>query len=1337
MTVSLAAVLPWLSGASEEAAAERVEAWRIHSLLDAGRLHQRNVFQVAFDHEGSAWLATSDGLYRYDGYEWRRYGEADGLPSAFVRAVLWDLQGQLWVGTDRGAGTFDGRHFDPAGSDTGLPGPSVRRIRQDPDGSIWFCCDRWPDAAATGGVARLYQGRWERWTRADEPALGHSMDYYRDSRGRQLVLTQTGLLQRDGDRWFNPLAAANHRDSHGTFWSIAEVPGVGVMANTFESLFFSNYESWQRADAPFPVLLQVGATRGGEFLGIGATTPSSCAFQRWNGQRFEPASEAVPFPAVNVVSLVEAPDGSIWCAGHDYLLRWDRSQTGWTEFGKCLPPPVLADRQNRVWFADSTAARRWTGSQLEPIEGFSGGGLAQSPNGEVWGWTTNRILRWDGDQLTEFGVEQMGLSSPAGCTFDLQGRVWFHNEAPNHLLAFSRFDGQRWESLPQLPYRPGSVSSACPDTTNGVWYSILNLADGVGHLIHWSDAGPDERPLVDSLTPFSRPMCAVDRQGNCWLYGGTVGLQRWNASRGVWMPIPGLIGGGVNVAVESQDAIWFALHGFLGGRAGLARFKDEVWNQYEADPGTSAVVGQQGTLYFPGDRGLYVVAPGIAPHPLPVTPPLTGRVTGLVEDHHGRLWLGVGNQVLRYVPHTTPPHARVLAQEDLVRQDRTFSARLEGVHRYEDGKRQPESFRFAHRIDGGAWGDWKTDPSITVGVGGLKLGRHQIDVRAQGLAQAILAGEPSEAQLPVTTIAFTVTAVPIQERVWFTPTVTGFIILLGAMALGLRSTSRKLARHARNLQSTVAERTASLQAAVQRERLHFEQTPLAAIEWDLESRVVRWNPAAESIFGFPANEAIGKPASFILPEPSRAHFGQIWHALLQNQAGEWSTQRNVRRDGQITLCEWCNTPLVDAEGRVIGVASLVQDISARQREQQERLDLERRLLHSQKLESLGVLSGGIAHDFNNLLAAMLGNLELALADLAPGSKARPSLDEAARAAKRAADLTRQLLAYSGKGRFVVKALNLSELVAENVHMLRAAIPKTITLQLQLADRIPFIHADPGQTQQVIMNLITNAAEAIGDRPGVVSLSTGLAHADPETLAHSRLEQKPAPGDFVFLEIRDTGCGMDTETQQRLFDPFFTTKFTGRGLGMSAVLGILRGHGGAILVQSEPGKGTTIRVLFPAVPNPNPQATESSRAPTATVASAPEPMRGSMILVVDDEEAIRNVTERALRRLGYSCLLASDGEQAIQVFRKNTTNIGCVLLDLTMPNKDGLATFKELQQLHPAVKAILCSGFTEEAATPRFEGQGLAGFLQKPYDLHRLNAELARVLGGPSSRPARG
>ena len=496
-------------------------------------------------------------------------------------------------------------------------------------------------------------------------------------------------------------------------------------------------------------------------------------------------------------------------------------------------------------------------------------------------------------------------------------------------------------------------------------------------------------------------------------------------------------------------------------------------------------------------------------------------------------------------------------------------------------------------------------------------------------------------------------------------------------------------------------------------------------------RFVDCNARTLEVFGCARDEILSHhPADF---SPSGQRDGSAsgpraearMRAALEGepQSFEWL---HCRRDGTPFDAE-VSLARVEWQGRIY-LQAIVRDVTERRRAEEERLEMERRLFHAQKLESLGVLAGGIAHDFNNLLMAMLGNLELALRDLSPVSPARPRLEAASSAAQRAADLTRQMLAYSGRGRFMIGRLDLNELVDENVHLLRTSIPRTVTLNLHLDRARPAVEADAGQIQQVIMNLITNASEAIGDEPGVITLSTGVRDCDVSYLGRSRLHETPPAGRYAYFEVVDTGCGMDEPTQKQMFDPFFTTKFTGRGLGMAAVLGIVRGHLGALLVDSAAGKGATIRVLIPAVEAPLGAAAPAEGASSGRAEAAPLSTGRGTILIVDDEAMVLQPCVAMVESMGFAVLTAVDGEQAVEVVRRHGAGIRAIILDLTMPRLDGAAALERILCLEPEAKVILSSGYDETEATQRVAKERLAGFIRKPYHLEQLRSTLQRVLG---------
>ena len=507
--------------------------------------------------------------------------------------------------------------------------------------------------------------------------------------------------------------------------------------------------------------------------------------------------------------------------------------------------------------------------------------------------------------------------------------------------------------------------------------------------------------------------------------------------------------------------------------------------------------------------------------------------------------------------------------------------------------------------------------------------------------------------------------------------------------------------------------------AEQNLRMLFEGVPDAVFVHDREGRFIFCNQVACRRMGYTREEFLRMGASDIDEE----QFGKGFADRLGRQFrdGRLACEGvHVTRDGRKIPVD-INTSAITFEGRK-AVLAVARDITDRKESEQQRLDMERQLQHAQKLESLGVLAGGIAHDFNNLLVGILGYADLGLAEVSELSPARRSLGEIRKAAVRASELTNQMLAYSGKGRFVVRPIDLNELVREMTHLLEVSISKKTVLRYDLAEELPAVEVDATQMRQVVMNLITNASDAIGDRSGGIILSTGVMEVDRKYIDTTYLSEDLPEGYYAYLEVSDSGCGMDAETRQRIFEPFFTTKFAGRGLGLAAVLGIIRGHRGAVKVYSEPGKGTTFRVLLPCS-----EKSIESLAPEGPSAAEEGWKADGVVLVVDDEESVRSVAKMMIERRGFVVLTAADGQAALDVFRQRPDEIALVILDMTMPRMNGEETFRELRRIRPGVRVLLTSGYNEQDATNRFAGKGLAGFIQKPFQMDKLLAKVRDIL----------
>ena len=503
----------------------------------------------------------------------------------------------------------------------------------------------------------------------------------------------------------------------------------------------------------------------------------------------------------------------------------------------------------------------------------------------------------------------------------------------------------------------------------------------------------------------------------------------------------------------------------------------------------------------------------------------------------------------------------------------------------------------------------------------------------------------------------------------------------------------------------------ALRDSEQRFRALIENSADGFLLLDAQWQLVYCGPP---VLGYEPQELRGSKVLEIIHPDDREALRASYAGFGSRHGAVITTEQRVRHhDGSWRWIEAVSKNMIH-DPVIAGIVINYRDVTERKR-------LEEQLRQTQKLESIGVLAGGIAHDFNNLLTGILGNGTLA-SDLLPAAHpAKPHVGEVIKAAESAAHLTRQLLAYSGKGRFIIQPVDLSELIREITTLVRTSIPRNVELRLELAPELPPVEGDRGQLQQLIMNLAINAAEAIPpERSGTVVVTTGVRTIDEKSRNETIAETAVQPGAYVMLEVQDTGRGMDALTQSKMFDPFFSTKFSGRGLGLSAVMGIVRGHKGAVRVTSSVGQGTTFQVLLPASTREVIKA-----APPLT----PTDLRGSgTILVADDEEIVRRAVHSALERQGYRVLLAADGLEAVDLLRMRA-DVKLVLLDLTMPVLGGEEALRELRKVRPEVKIVLSSGYNEAEAIQRFAGEQLSGFIQKPYTAAQLAEKVKQVMEG--------
>jgi len=535
---------------------------------------------------------------------------------------------------------------------------------------------------------------------------------------------------------------------------------------------------------------------------------------------------------------------------------------------------------------------------------------------------------------------------------------------------------------------------------------------------------------------------------------------------------------------------------------------------------------------------------------------------------------------------------------------------------------------------------------------------------------------------------------------------------------GLRAQIETLQRQITGLQEALLK-------SEQKFRTLTDSAPVGIFLNDANGKAIFINKKCAELVGVPAENALNFDWAPYLHPDDRELMVTTWETAYRTGTVFRLEYRWVHSDGKVVWTLGEVVPILGNDGKVDLYIGTLTDVTERKRLEDERRQFDARLNQTQRLESLGVLAGGIAHDFNNILMAIMGRADLAIEELSPLSPAREHLSDIILASKRAAELCGQMLAYAGKGRIERFNINLGTLLEETLHMLKTCVSKKAILNLNLEKATLWVHGDPSQIRQILMNLVINASDAIGERSGVITITTGAMDCSEHYLANGYILAPGKPGTYAYIKVSDTGCGMDTKTIARIFEPFFTTKFTGRGLGLSAVMGILRAHEGALRVYSEPGKGTSFKVMFAVV--------EEAKVKQAEEGVSTHWRGSGTVLLVDDEETIRAIGSKQLQHLGLDVLTAEDGRQAVAVYRERRAGIDLVLLDLIMPHMNGEEAYRELRQIDPDVRVILASGYSESDITSRFAGKGLAGCLQKPYTLTNLRSLLSTLL--PKAEPA--
>ncbi|MDD5284291.1 MAG: response regulator [Desulfuromonadaceae bacterium] len=550
------------------------------------------------------------------------------------------------------------------------------------------------------------------------------------------------------------------------------------------------------------------------------------------------------------------------------------------------------------------------------------------------------------------------------------------------------------------------------------------------------------------------------------------------------------------------------------------------------------------------------------------------------------------------------------------------------------------------------------------------------------------------------------------------------------IALAMRNALayRQIEQQARELEQRVAERTDELrekncELSKSEERLDQLAEHSRTISWEVDAQglYTYLSHVSEAVIGYHPDEIVFKKHFYdIHPDEGREPFKKAAFEVFERKDVFQNLVNPIQtKDGSVVWVSTNGFPMLNADGTLRGYRGSDADITERIRAEEEKQALEQQFNQTQKLESLGVLAGGIAHDFNNILAVIIGYCYMVKMDY---EAARDHIPEIEKAADRAAALCRQMLDYAGKTQMVMSPINLWMLVGEMINMLQSTLPQNAVIRTDLSTDIPCINCDSSQIRQIVMNLIINASEAIGEAQGEIRVSLAKTAIVAGQSEKDYNGQPILPGSYLCLEVTDNGCGMDEETKWRIFEPFFTTKFTGRGLGMSAVLGIVKSHGGALQLFSQPGQGTTFKVYLPV------QKSDIAEESPEQVSSAVWKGNGT-ILLVEDEQQVALVAKTMLEAMGFTAIAAENGKEALELYQKHAADIALVLTDLGMPLMDGYTLFHELKKIKPELPIIISSGFGDTSVTSRIAREGIAGLATKPYSFDQLREVLKSVVEG--------
>ncbi len=1218
----------------------------------------------------------------------RNYGIDEGLPQRRVFAIEQDQQGYLWFGTQSGLCRFDGVSFKVYSSENGLRDNRIRALREDSEGNLWI-------GTGDSGLY-VYDGKGFRaFSIKDAPGPEPINVIAASARGHIWVGADDGLYRYSDDAFVR--FSTDDGLPSDTVLSIFEDREQNLWIGTAEGLcrlsegIFTSYATGRGLGQ-----VEVGGIAQDVDGTIWVVMGTDGLFRSRDGA-FENVTLSEKEANDPILSVSIGHSGDLWIGTETRAFK--RQGDTFVSYGPDKGGPgnfitqIFEDREGNQWFCTRrgaamleneafvsyTATNAQTGVMSTDV-------VFARDNGEVWAGQQGTVFRVDHDSTTVFGSHEGVPSDQISSIIETQYGTLLFGTRGAGLFEYSngRLTPFDWKGLPPIS---SSIRNLCKDGEGAIW---IGTSLGVfkfheGQLTKFSEEdGLVSNRITDTL---------VGRQGAIWI-GTRDGLSKFADDEFTNFTVAdGLVSNEIRCLLEDDDGIlWVAT------TTGMSRFDGIRFTNVVPKGGFSnnvcrALVRDGPYLYIGTLNGLnrlnvetmkvkvYTVRDGLASSDI--------NPRAMTKDAQGRLWIGTnkGLTCLRPwmdLPNETPPPIHI-ARITMRSGDINPSGEIELSHdentvRFEFAGlsfTSPEDVRYQYRMKG-VGGDWTETAERSAAYAFLPPGSYTFEVMARN-NDMVWSEKPA-------TYSFVIRP-PFWATWWFRATLV--VTFAAAIAMGHQMRTRVVRRHNAQLQH-LRNYLANI----------INSMPSILIGVDAEGTVTQWNSQAHKATGVSVEEAVGKPLAQAFPRLG-VEMERVSEAMRTREVRSDRRQARTEDGGYEDVTIY---PL-SANG-VEGAVIRVDDVT-------ERKQLEEQFFQAQKMEAVGQLAGGVAHDFNNLLQAIVGYGQMALEESEVNSSIRGELEEVMKAAGKATTLVRQLLAFSRKQVLQLENMILSDVVSDLAKMIQRVIGEHIAFNILSEPGLKSIHADKGQIEQILMNLCVNARDAMPDG-GTLTIETANTELD-EQFCESNTWAKP--GRYVVLSVTDTGCGMDEETQRRIFEPFFTTKELGKGtgLGLSTIFGIARQHNGVIHVYSEVGVGTTFRIYLPMS-----EGTGDRRKKTVIL---PSPGGTETILLVDDDEGVRDVARRILEKVGYSVLMASDGQEAIRVFDEHTDEIDMALLDVVMPKLGGKAVFDHIQETRPEMPVLFASGYSLDAIHSGFvldEGMQL---IQKPY---QINALMRRV-----------